>query len=287
MQKIKKIIAALLVLSMMILGACAKKEEKTDVKDYYDNSANISVNIASEEILSFDMVFFTKEKVDEVEVLNLIGDDINNDTFQISLMNNTADIYRNHKYKSLYCSDWLIDCKSDKDNAEYKINGIVLKINGEVRRIDFGKPLEYINKPGNDIFDEELQVMLFSNEFPSSMINSGEFAGYQFVANEKMKIEKIHVGNNMNTEVKLFLNDDKITEYSLPVEVEAGTKVNMEIAYNSDELNKFSYVLTNLYVTYSIDGQQRTRKGAMQFSPTSPVDNKLTKIDSLIDFVIS
>lgn len=281
----KKIIGTILVLSMMFLSGCGK--EKKDDKMYYDNSGNIIVNVVSEAAPCFDMVFFTEETVNNVEVSKVIGDGINDDTFQVSVMNNTADIYRNHKYKNLYCSDWMFEFKTDENYTEYKITGMELKINGEVRKINFDTPLECINGEGYDVLSKELKAVFFPNEFPSSVINSGEFFTYNFIADKKMTIEEVYVGGNLKAEVKLFLNDDMTKEYSFPVEVDEGTTVNMFISYKSDVLDIFSYVLTNLYVTYSVGGQKDTCKGVVAFSPTSPVDEELKKIDSLIDYIIS
>ena len=281
----KKKIGTILVLSMMFLSGCGK--EKKDDKMYYDNSGNIIVNVVSEAAPCFDMVFFTEETINNVEVSKVIGDGINDDTFQVSVMNNTADIYRNHKYKNLYCSDWMFDFKTDENYTEYKITGMELKINGEVRRINFGTPLEYINGEGYDVLSKELRAVFFANEFPSSAINSGDFFTYNFIADKKMTIEEVYVGGDLKAEVRLFLNDDMTKEYSFPVEVDEGTMVNMFISYKSDVLDIFSYVLTNLYVTYSVDGQKNTCKGVVAFSPTSPVDEELKKIDSLIDYIIS
>lgn len=109
---------------------------------------------------------------------------------------------------------------------------------------------------------------------------------YSYVANKTLVLNEIKAGAGLDVDIKIYINDDKTKEYGLPLEVEAGTKVDMEIAYSSKVRNKFSYVLTNLYTRYSVGEEEYTRKGVIVFSPTSPVDEKLEKIDAYIDDVV-
>lgn len=287
MYKLRKFLICVLAILTLLAAGCSDAEKSQDVLEYYDNSKYISIDVVSGNVLCFDLVLFTKEKVNNVECIGLAGEGIGADTFQVSVINNTIDIYREHEYKNLYCSDWMFECKPNDENTDYVINEIELMIDGTVRKITFDTPITYNTAMGNDIFDEELEVYSFPNEFASSVINSGEYMEYSFVANKKLEIKDVYTEGDIKPDVKIFLNENREKEYSLPLEVEAGTKIDMEISYSSNNLNEFNYVLTNLYATYSVDGQEYTRKGVIVFSPTSPVDSELKKIDSYIDYILS
>lgn len=287
MCKLRKLLICVSIILVLLAAGCSDAEKDQEALEYYDNSRYISIDVVSGNVLCFDIVLFTKEKVNSVECIGLAGEGISAETFNVSVINNTIDIYREHKYKNLYCSDWMIECNSNDENTNYVINEIELMIDGAVRKITFDKPLEYNTGMGNDIFNEELEVYSFPNEFASSLINSGEYVEYSFVANKKLEIKEIYTESEINPDVKVFLNENRKKEYSLPLQVEAGTKIDMEISYSSNKLNRFNYVLTNLYVTYIVDGREYTRKGVIVFSPTSPVDGQLRIIDSYIDYVLS
>ncbi len=284
MNIFRKICACVFVLSMLSLSACAGSNTSENT-GYYDNSAYINVNVAASNVLCFDMVFFTKEKVNSVEYISLAGEG-GADSFRVSVINNTIDIYSDHVYKGLYCSDFMFECTPDKQNADYTIDGIELKINGEAKKFKFRNPIKYNSGEGNNIFDDKLQVYQFPCEFPSAFINSGEYAKYDFIANEKIKLEEIYVGGGLEADVKLIQNGME-KECEFPLEVEAGAELSLNIGYKSEILNEFNYVLTNLYFTYECGGQKYTSKGVIVFSPTSPVDPELKTIDSYIDFITS
>lgn len=73
MNIFRKICECALVLSMLSLSACAGNNTSENT-GYYDNSAYINVNVAASNVLCFDMVFFTKEKVNSVEYIGLAGE---------------------------------------------------------------------------------------------------------------------------------------------------------------------------------------------------------------------
>lgn len=284
-RNIKKTL--LIVISLLLIVGCSnKKEENKSKSEYYDNSEYIAVDVIANNVLCFDLVFFTANKVESVEFIGFAGEGVKNDSFEVSVINNTLDIYRDHEYKDLYCSDWMFECKPDEDTTQCSINLMELKLDGEIKQIVFNEPLKYRVGEGNDIFNEELQPIAFPNEFASSMINSGESAIYSYIANNDVVLNEVIAGADIDVEVKIYLNEDKTQEYSLPLKVKSGTKVDMEIAYKSNAQNRFSYVLSNLYITYSVGEEKYTKKGVFVFSPTSPVDEKLKKIDAYIDEIL-
>lgn len=270
--------------SIVFIG-CSKNDTSSDKLDYYDNSDNLYVDVVANDGFSFDINFVTKEKIKDVKYLSIISD-LDTDLVDINVINNTIDSYSNYKYKDFYCADYMFDCTLKTQVDEYIINGIVLEINGQKKKLEFKNPIKYKKGEENTIFNENFQVRAFANGFSSSMINSDEKPVYKFYANKKLTIEKIETIAGLNVDVSVFLNNDK-TKYELPLEVEEKTEVIIEVKYTSDTMNSFSYVLPNLNIVYSVDGTKNVCNGIISFNPTELVSNDLKEIDNFVDYIIS
>lgn len=281
MRKIRSFIIVVLMILLTAVTGCSKK-----INDYYDNSEYIRIDVSSGDVLCFDIAFFTKEKMQTVEFVGFEGEGFGSNSFDVTVINNSLDMYGDIPYRELYCSDWMLECKNGDNAAECTISAMVLKLNGESKKITFDEPLKYRAGEGNDMFSGKLVFSMFANEFASSIINSGDPALYCFQAKENVTLKEIKAGAGLDVKVSVFLNDDLNTEYSLPLKIKAGTKVTMNVTYTSETLNKFNYVLTNLYMLYSTEGEEYTGKAVIVFSPTSPVDENLEKIYTYIDDVI-
>lgn len=284
MYKNKKLICALIICLFCVAG-CSKDDTESSKKAYYDNSDNIYVDVVANDGFSFDINFVTKEKIREVNYLSIISD-LDTSEFDISVINNTIDSYSNYKYKGFYCADFMFDCELKTQANEYIIRGIVLEINGQKKKIEFKNPIKYKKGEENTIFNEDFQVRAFANGFSSSIINSNERPVYKFYANKKLTIEKIETIAGLNVDVSVFLNNDK-TKYKLPLEVSEKTEVVIEVNYESNIMDSFSYVLSNLNIVYSVDGKENVCNGIISFNPTELVSNDLKEIDKFIDYMIS
>lgn len=281
----KKMLICILIISLLCIVGCSKNNTSSDKLDYYDNSDNLYVDVVANDGFSFDINFVTKEKIKDVKYLSIISD-LDTDVVDINVINNTIDSYSNYKYKDFYCADYMFDCTLKTQVDEYIINGIVLEINGQKKKLEFKNPIKYKKGEENTIFNENFQVRAFANGFSSSMINSDEKPVYKFYANKKLTIEKIETIAGLNVDVSVFLNNDK-TKYELPLEVEEKTEVIIEVKYTSDTMNSFSYVLSNLNIVYSVDGTKNVCNGIISFNPTELVSNDLKEIDNFIDYMIS
>ena len=62
----------IICVSVILVTGCEKKK---NVIDYYDNSDNIQIDVSSE-ILSFDIVLLTTNKVSDVSFLTCNGENI-------------------------------------------------------------------------------------------------------------------------------------------------------------------------------------------------------------------
>ncbi|MBQ8828092.1 MAG: hypothetical protein IJZ90_03020, partial [Clostridia bacterium] len=257
------------------------------VLEYYDNSDCINIDVASGNSLCFDIVFFTKEKVKNVEFVSCTGENIDNN-YTVSIFDNTIDIYRDHCYRTLYCSDWMIEMIVTEEKADFAINSITLLVDEEKKEIDFSTPISFCSDSGNDMINDELCATYFPNEFSSTMINSNEVLEYSFAAESDCTIKNISIGAGIElANPQYCINGVKTVSDVLPIDVKKGETFTINFSYESSDLNRFSYVQTNLSLTYEIDGVETTRKGVVIFNPTSPVDEELERIDSYIDFVIS
>ena len=73
----------------------------------------------------------------------------------------------------------------------------------------------------------------------------------------------------------------------MPLEVSEKTEVVIEVNYESNIMDSFSYVLSNLNIVYSVDGKENVCNGIISFNPTELVSNDLKEIDKFIDYMIS
>ncbi len=290
MYNIGKKIVSMSVVAIMLCCLCACGKQGTGnekVEDIYDASKDIVVDVVSSNGLCFNLDFFTKKRIKKVKCIGISGNEIDSETFKINVFNNTIDVYSGHKYKGLYCSTWMFELMPNDDANEYEINAIELDIDGKIKKVVFEEPMKLYVGEGNDIFGNKLQMSMFANEVSSSILNSGEYMPYKFVANNKLTLEEIYAKGGLKIDTKIYLNGNMNEEYTLPLELEAGTSIDILISYNSDKISQFDYVLTNLYMSYTVDGITETNKGAICFSPTSPVSEDLREIDAYIDYITS
>ena len=269
--------------SVILVTGCEKKK---NVIDYYDNSDNIQIDVSSE-ILSFDIVLLTTNKVSDVSFLTCNGENIDTSKINVSLINNSLESYANLKKEGLYCSDWLIDIEF-LEEGYYKIDNMTLNVDGTEKVLEFKHPIEYTKAGGNDIINEEFYCTSFPCEFPSSMIGTEETIQYEFMTDVDCTFKGLNVKNFFDLSDAVYYVNDVSKKQELPIALKKGDKVFVKLNYkkHKEAINQYSYLITNMEVNYELDGNEIVRNGAIVFNPVSPMDEKNKKLDKFVDNVL-
>ena len=280
MKNKKGVCIILIWIYVFLLLGCNKNIEKK----YYDNSKDIHINITSS-ILSFNLTFITSDKIKEVKYLLCQGKNFDYDNVNVSIVNNSLDMYKDKKIDGLYCSNWTVNIEFEQEGY-YEVDSLTLELDGEKKEIEFTDPIKYTKGEENNIINDEFKCDVFPCSFPSSYVENDEVIQYEFNAEKNFKLLETTFSDYFDASViKVFLNDKEV---GFPVDIKEGDNFTFKIKFSSQNkrVNKYCYVMGNLFIKYEFNGNEIKRNGALVFDPISPMDEKLDKLKELIDYVV-
>jgi hypothetical protein len=277
---LKKWLLLTFVAGVLMIGCSRKNEESREV-DYYDNSDNIQIDVSSE-VLSFDVVLLTKDKLSDVRFVACSGKNLDASNINVSILNNSLDSYSDSKTEGLYCSDWLIDMEFAEE-GDYEIDSLTLNVNGTEKVLEFKYPLKYKKEGGNDVINGQFYNTFVQSELPSSIIGTDETVQYEFETGVDCTFKGLNIKDFFDlSDAIYYVNGEK---QELPISLKKGDKVYVQMNYkeHNDDINQYTYLLTNIEAVYELDGNEIVRSNAIVFDPISPMDEENEKLDLFVN----
>lgn len=281
------------VLICICVMGCANKEkdngdnENTASKDWYDDSDYIKIDCTSS-AFGYSLTFLTKEQVKDVKYVSCTGENVDENTFSnVKIVDNTLENVKDFKYKGLYCSRWMIEADVNTD-GEYKIDSVTLIVDGDKKTLSFKNPIKYTKQSDmNYVVNDEFSAVSFPNEFTVQFFQSGEKCKYEIVAKKDFKLMGVEAGGGAKVIDVEYTVNGVIKDMSEDgIDVKANDEISIDLGYELDDTNDLYYVLTNLFIKYNVDGEDKTSVGPISFKPLSPMDAELNKLKNYMDLMI-
>ncbi len=263
-----------------------KSESEEELLDFYTNAKYIDVDYMHE-LLTFELLMLTNEKVEEVQVTELSGKGTSVDDFDIVVSNNSIDAIKNLTYRGMYPSVWYFDFQPKSDMETIEIEKITLLVNGKEHEVEFEKTLKLTNGSGTK-FSGNMQPGVIPMEFPGAMINGELTPTYSFTALEDISIEKVYTNVDIVPTIEaMMINGVEVENVSYPIKINKDDVVEMNIGFSSDTLSKNNYILADIYVEYSAESNADCFKSIIMVSPIYPImDNDLEPLKKYMDMII-
>ena len=286
----KKIYILLMVLLMSSLLVSCKEEKveskEVELEDFYTNAEYIYVDY-THELLTFELMLLTKDVVEDIQVIAVEGEGITIADFDISVADNNIDLIKNFTYKKLHPSVWYFNIEPKENVDNVSISKMILLVNGNEQEVEFENELKLAKGDGTK-FSGNMQPGVIPMEFPSSMINGDLTPTYSFTALEDISIEKIYTNGDVEPMVKaMMINGEEIEDIEFPITLKKDDVIEMNIGFSSENLTKYNYVLTDIYVDYMATNSTDSFKSIIMTSPVYPiVEDDLTPLEKYIDKII-
>lgn len=291
----KKISLLTIICACAFLCACSnvkeknKNEDSGELKEFYCNAKDITVNAQTENIMDFNISFFTKDKVKEVELLKVNGDEKQDIGFNVNCINayEDIDIVLNHKYKGLYFYDCIVEMTWSEQPKDYKIENIELKINDEVRTIKFANPLSY--KIAECKYSNgALTMYRWANAFGSRFLVNDEPVIYSFKAEENVTIGEVYtLDKDVKAKIENVMVNGKPVSFDDNIQLNKGDMVDLSVVYSSDVYSENSYVTTNFVIECEYNSIVDKLSGQICFNPVDSVNpENFSNLDKYIEYII-
>lgn len=285
----KRLYIIILFLSSILIS-CSQLNSDNDMTGLYSNAEKILISSENESSLSFEITFFSKNKIKQYEYLGLEGTNIDN--LDVEMTDNTIDKIKNHKYKDYYTTVLIITITPEQQfNREIEINKLVLNINGESNKVEFTTPIIHAFEGGN-VFTDDLLPYVMTNEMTSMSIKNNDEFLYQFEAKRDLQIENIYAKDFLTPSISKMNIGGNIVEEEIqyPISIPANTMVELALQFNGNEptINELNYISTNLFFEYIAEGNpEKQTNGVVVFlNPIYPILDDLNKVENYIDTYI-
>ncbi len=285
----KKLYTMILLLTISLFS-CSQLSSNNDTLDLYSNAEKVLISSENESSLSFEITFFSKNKVKKYEYLGLEGTNIEN--LNVEIIDNTIDKIKSHKYKDYYTTVLMVTIiPNEQINSEIEINKLVLNINGESNKIEFTTPIVHSFQGGN-VFTHDLIPYTMPNDMSTMVIISDDELVYQFEAKEEIEIENVYAKDFITPNIsKMNIGGNIIEgEIQYPISIPANTVVELVLQFSGNEptINELNYISTNLFFEYTTkENAEKQANGVVVFlNPIYPILDDLDKVESYIDSYI-
>lgn len=272
------------------LFSCSQLSSNNDTLNLYFNAEKVLISSENESSLSFEITFFSKNKVKKYEYLGLEGTNIEN--LNVEMIDNTIDKIKNHKYRDYYTTILMVTITPKEEiNSEIEINRLALNINGQSHKVEFTTPIVHSFKGGN-VFTHDFVPCMMPNEMSSLVIINDDELLYQFEAKTDLELENVYAQDFITPSIsKMNIGGDIIEgEIQYPISIPANAMVELVLQFSSNEpiIDELNYISTNLFFEYTTkENTEKQINGVVVFlNPIYPILDDLNKVDSYIDSYI-
>lgn len=290
MNRKLRLLATILLL-VVAFSSCTNEtiiDEQT--KDFVCNTSNILIHSTASNSFSFNVALFSKERIKKVEFIGFEGESIDNDNFNVNIIDNNIEVLDDYEYKGYHIKYVMIEITNNSSAEICNFDTLLLNVDGIRRTLSFDTPINHTFQEGN-VFTDKLQISVIPNEFPSDFINSEtQSATYEFYATEDVILQQVRFEDFLTPcNIIYGINDDEAQTAEFPIYVNKGDKLRISFSIMSELANSSSYLTTNIYFDYlsKTDNTNYYNSAIVIYDPVYPLkDNDTSNIDNLIDSLI-
>lgn len=273
-----------------ILFSCSQLSSNNDTLNLYFNAEKVLISSENESSLSFEITFFSKNKVKKYEYLGLEGTNIEN--LNVEMIDNTIDKIKSHKYKDYYTTVLMVTIiPNEQINSEIEINRLALNINEQSHKVEFTTPIVHSFRGGN-VFTHDFVPYMMPNEMSSLVIINDDELLYQFEAKTDLELENVYAQDFITPSISKMNIGGNIVEENIqfPISIPANTMVELVLQFSGNEptINELNYISTNLFFEYTTkeNSEKQSNEVVVFLNPIYPITNDLNKIENYIDAYI-
>lgn len=274
----------LLVLTTLVFFGCKSEESGKNYAEVYDSAEQVYCNVNASGF-SINIALLTKTKVQSVSLISCAGKNLDMNSIKVTCADNSIDIYRDFQYKGYYCSNWMFEFLL-YDIRDIEIETMTISVDGAKRVLQFKTPVKCSNNTGyGSVFNDELCAHVFPVEFSSYELNGENEFEYRFEAETECVFKGLSVAGGVKIINPVFsVNDVSVEPGEEGIPLKAGDQLSVRMSYQGEEADVFSYCVTDLVVSYSVDGVLKQGCFCQCFSPLSPMDGELNNLKRYIDY---